>query len=113
LIDREAKKRIIEEYIKAILDIKKTFCDLGENGIELTEPFTEKIWALSDQYSALIEAVICNQNGLIEWFVWECDCGNEPKTITINDEEREIKTVDDLIWLMELDKLQANDATQH
>jgi hypothetical protein len=88
---------VLEDYVSSASELKATFEELEANGVKITSPLTEKLWAMSDRYGALIEAIIGRRSGLLEWYVWENDCGKNG--IEAGPDNRPIKTIDDLVWL--------------
>jgi hypothetical protein len=96
-IDHAALKQVLEDYVSSASELKATFEELEANGVKITSPLTEKLWAMSDRYGALIEAIIGKQTGILEWYIWENDCGRNG--IESGPGSRPIKTVEDLAWL--------------
>lgn len=98
-IDTEALKKVLEDYVASASELKETFEELSTKGIQITTPLSERLWAMSDRYGALIEAIIGRRTGLLEWFIWENDCGKNGIEAGQEGDVRPIKTVDDLVWL--------------
>ena len=49
---------------------------------------------------------LCEKMGVttdaVEWFIFECDYGRNPKEAGVVGDVRKIATVDDLVWLLDL-----------
>lgn len=63
--------------------------------------FAEKL--VSDQIR-LIAAIIGDTKDGLEWFIYENECGEKGMQAGIDGEDlREIRSIDDYLWLVELD----------
>jgi len=60
------------------------------------------IYNMIDAQVELIERLAGCKDNLLSWFIWENDCGERGLEAGIIGDMREIRTVDDLIWVLEI-----------
>lgn len=92
------------EKILTLMKIQTDKFDKAVNGLMIApeSPLVEPNGWLEQFLIETLEKLIDDKDENIFWYVYECDYGENPKEAGYENDMREIKTVDDLRWLVEL-----------
>lgn len=96
-----------EAHVKAISAVYEA--DRLACGAEIDSPRWSAVYGLLDAYATLVADQIRPDHlgadqvtECLDWWVFECDFGAKPKqTWIIGQEMREIRTLEDLLWIIE------------
>ena len=69
----------------------------GDNG-----SFIDTVWEMFDRYTDTVEMLIGDHFNNLSWYMLENDCGKDAMERTVDKKKRKIKTVKDLVWLIEV-----------
>lgn len=96
------KKEAVEKFIK-IHKQKKLLIDKLQELFGFTDSVMlyDTLFAMEDFSIELVEEIVDDKEKWIEWFVYENDCGEKELEAGRQDNLKKIKTVDDLLELIE------------
>ena len=66
-------------------------------------PLVEPFGWLTDFLLDSLSLMVGDTDGNISWFIYDCEYGGNPKEAGCEGNMREIETIEDLRWLVELD----------
>jgi hypothetical protein len=96
------KKEAVEKFIK-IYKQKELLIDKLQELFGFTDRVMlyDTLFAMEDLSIELVEEIVDDKGKWIEWFVYENDCGEKEHEAGRRDNLKKIKTVDDLLELIE------------
>jgi hypothetical protein len=96
------KKETIEKFIKIHKQRELLIDKLQELfGFADSVVLYDTLFAMEDFSIELVEEIVGDKTKWIEWFVYENDCGEREYEAGPKDNLKKIKTVDDLLELIE------------
>jgi hypothetical protein len=95
----ETLERFLDDY-RAVDAAYKAARDAM--GVEVDGPLFNPVFRALESYLQMTAAAIGDECGSLEWFVHDNDMGRGVLTAGAADDMREIKTADDLLWLIGL-----------
>jgi hypothetical protein len=104
------KKEAVEKFIK-IHKQKELLIDKLQELFGFTDSVMlyDTLFAMEDFSIELVEEIVDDKEKWIEWFVYENDCGEKELEAGRQDNLKKIKTVDDLLELIEMNKKMEQD----
>jgi len=63
---------------------------------------------LVEDYIELVTDVIGDKNGWLDWYIWENECGKGELIAGVNGDTRQIKSPEDIIWLLDKEKYEGS-----
>ena len=96
------KKEAVEKFIK-IYKQKELLLDKLQELFGFTDSVMlyDTLFAMENFSIELVEEIVDDKGKWIEWFVYENDCGEKEYEAGLFDHLKKIKTVDDLLELIE------------
>ena len=67
-------------------------------------PLPDASWKAFDAYTDLVAETIGDKDGWLTWFIWENDCGQKGMKAGFKGKTKKVKTVEDLIGLIDKPK---------
>lgn len=99
----EEKIKLLTEWESHHTGLKAIFGSLKVvTGDSPDNELTEKIWKLFDSYTDCVAQKVGDFWGSLSWYCWENDMGKDGKPAGMQDGLRPIKTLEDLLWLIEV-----------
>ncbi len=96
------KKEAIEKFIKIYKQNELLIDKLQELfGFTDSVMLYDTLFAMEDFSIELVEEIVDDKDKWIEWFVYENGCGEKEYKAGLRDNLKKIKTVDDLLELIE------------
>lgn len=95
-------KEQLEEWRNAVTEAGDLL-DRIEPIVGCDGPIHQTVSSLMDTYTQTVARAIGDPLGNIEWFWLENDLGNRGLAVKINGETREVRTLDDLLWMLGVD----------
>lgn len=84
--------------------IEALFADLSQPlGCLAETPLFETVWQCFEAYTKTVEELVGDDYDTLTWFYLENDMGRKGMEAGYRDDMRPIKTLDDLIWLIDLE----------
>lgn len=98
------KKETIEEFIRLHKE-RETLIDKLQELFGFSDGVLmyETLFSMENFVLNLAAEKIGDKGDWLEWFVYDNECGSKGYEVTINGKEKKIKTVDDLLEVIEHD----------
>lgn len=101
-MDRLEKKEVIARVIGNYVGLQESFNTLNKAiGDTTGGPFFDRMWRMFDEYMASAETLIGDKEKWLGWFVYDNSCGASELKAGLGRRLKKIKTVDDLLDLIE------------
>lgn len=96
---KTAIKRLIEDYTA----LSESFEAMKQHaGADIESPLWQRVFGMFDRYKDQVgESVNGDASDWLSWFIFDNECGANGLKVVINGVSREIKTMDDLYWVLE------------
>lgn len=101
---RSEKLALLTDIVKRHDALEAAQKPLRELGMSLEAPCMEEPWRVMDFAIGQVAARIGDKGGWCGWFIHENDCGRKGLEAGLVGKERPIRTVEDLLWVMEVGK---------
>lgn len=103
MIDKAKKLAILTRWQKAIEEADANFDPVVEIlGLIPESPLIEAFWCTQSVLTDTTSDLLNDGNGWLVWFWLENDMGRKGLEAGTEAEKRPIRTLDDLIWVMEV-----------
>lgn len=91
---------ILTKWAKVIMQATAAADQLNAVGMQPEAPIIGALWAATDALTAATEREIWTASGWLTWYAWENAMGANALEAGYDGELREIRTLDDLAWLI-------------
>ena len=94
------------EYVAETLSVLKEQMDIYDAAVDgmmiaPESPLIDPVSRVFDVALDVLEALIGDGFGNLHYWVYECEYGENPMEVTVDGEERMMKTLDDIRWAIE------------
>jgi len=97
------KWNFIEKTLRKLKEERDRFNEVTDGLLISPEsPLMEPLSVIEELLVASLDRMISDDSTSIEYFVYECKFGSIPHKAGVGDNLREIRTPDDLHWLIDL-----------
>lgn len=96
------KEKEIQKAIDKYHELDKFWRGFSDaTGIDYDSPLGDVIWKTFDLYSDTLQKLIGDEDEDLDWFIFDNNCGQNKLKKTINGKKKKIKTIKDLMKLIE------------
>ena len=99
-INHEEKIKILEDWKISHDKIECELNKIGECFDSVTGPLFNAVWESFNTHTKLISKLLDDDFDTLLWYQFDCLMGLTPMTGIVDGERREVKTFDDLLWLI-------------
>lgn len=100
----EERKELIQKVVDRHVAMSCVFDDLMRIVGECVEsPLWEEVWATADLLIESVSELIGDDNASLNWYINENGCGAKLLEAGVNGDMRRIGTVEDLLWLIDME----------
>lgn len=101
MIDKKELKKILVKFLSEREELHSHLKSLKNMiGIDYESHLISAILKLEASQIELIEKMAGCNSDCLYWYVYENNCGSKGMEAGIDDDMREIRTVDDLVWII-------------
>ena len=102
-MSKEEKLQILAEWQKRYEALDAQLNLLTKSiGCIAGSPLHEAVFTMFEEYTKLIAQLVGDGLESLNWYCYECDMGKSPREAGIKGDMREIKTLNDLLWFIEV-----------
>lgn len=70
-------------------------------GLSVESPIHQAVWTLQDAYTKAVGKLVGDHAEWLSWYAHENDFGRKKREAGVNGDDRPIKSLEDLIWVIE------------
>lgn len=101
---KREKKLLVSRLLLCHKNLDHAFESLGSSvGLNPDSPLFSAAWGAFDGYTRVVSDLIGDRGSWLSWHIYENDCGKNGMKVVTSSEEFQIKTLDDLLRVIDLD----------
>ena len=99
----DINKQEIQNFINLSKKLNANFDKLyAIIGVDTESELFDTMFKMHDNYMAMVSDKVGDDFDSLGWYVYENEYGEKAMEAGVKDDMRKIKTIDDLMWLMEV-----------